>query len=421
MKKQIYVNYFWNLIITIAATFLAIIIPLKIVLGIGISDVYNSYSIIIKIIFACDIIYNILSYKYFKNEFDFEQKYQIVNYLKSWFIIDFIALSALFFPGTVFHIELLGMLKLIKVIDYMHHLKEREVKFTNELTLVFFVYWILNFAHWISCGWLALRGFDYNYDIVTNYIRSIYWCITTLTTIGYGDITPTNNAQMIYTMFVQLLGVGVFGYLIGNIANIVSQKDPAKVNYLKNLEKLSALIKYRKIPPVLQNKLRDYYTYVWKQRLGYNELAVLEGLPVSLKTELSFSLKKDVLEKIPLFNDASSEFIKEIVLHLFPVIVTPGDYVFKAGDEGQDMYFVISGELMVLNKEEHQIIAYLHDSDYFGEIALFKNIPRTATIKAITYCDLYTLKKKQFDYTMSKFPDIAKKIEQKVNLMESSN
>ncbi|MFH0734738.1 MAG: cyclic nucleotide-binding domain-containing protein [bacterium] len=421
MKKQIYINYFWNLIITVAATFLAVILPLKIVLESSFANFYDEYVFYIKIIFACDIIYNIIKYKYFKREFDFEQQYLVVNYIKTWFVLDFITLLVLVFHVSIFHLELLGLLKLIKVIDYMHHLKEREVKFTNELTLVFFIYWIANFAHWISCFWLALKGFNYNYDVTTNYIRSIYWCITTLTTIGYGDITPTNNAQMIFTMFVQLLGAGVFGYLIGSIAIIVSKKDPAKVNYLKNMDKLSTLIKYRKIPPVLQNKMREYYTYVWKQRLGYNETLILEGLPASLKTDLSFNLKKDVLEKIPLFNEAPDEFIKEIAQHIFPVVVMPGDYVFKTDEEGHEMYFVLSGELMILDKEEKQIIANLREGDYFGEIALFKNIPRTATVKAIKYCDLYTLKKKQFDYTLLKFPDIAKKIEQKVNGIENNN
>ena len=86
--------------------------------------------------------------------------------------------------------------------------------------------------------------------------------------------------------------------------------------------------------------------------MGYDESDFLKGLPQSLQSEVSLHLKKEIIEKIPLFKDADPNFVKEISLHLKPVVLIPGDCVFVEGDVGNEMYFVVKGELEVLNKKE---------------------------------------------------------------------
>ena len=97
--------------------------------------------------------------------------------------------------------------------------------------LVFFL--LLIFAiHWMACGWVKLGGINTDIDMVmTTYIKSIYWVITTMTTVGYGDITPTSNIQLIYAIFVMILGVGTYGYIIANIANLLGNIDTARIDF----------------------------------------------------------------------------------------------------------------------------------------------------------------------------------------------
>ena len=45
----------------------------------------------------------------------------------------------------------------------------------------------------------------------------LYWTMTTMTTIGYGDVTPKSWQESLITIFVELVGASVFGYMIGNI------------------------------------------------------------------------------------------------------------------------------------------------------------------------------------------------------------
>ncbi|GMI67747.1 K+ transporter 1 [Hibiscus trionum] len=53
------------------------------------------------------------------------------------------------------------------------------------------------------------------------YVTSIYWSITTLTTVGYGDLHTVNTHEMIFDTFYMLFNLGLTTYLIGNMTNLV--------------------------------------------------------------------------------------------------------------------------------------------------------------------------------------------------------
>ncbi|MGD8779476.1 MAG: cyclic nucleotide-binding domain-containing protein [Ignavibacteria bacterium] len=410
----------WNIVVTICASFSAVFIPLDFLFGLRHEFFYFFSTVFVTVVFVVDIFFSIaksinsISYLHDNNA-------GLKNYLQGWFIIDLLAAIPF---GFLFHpslLQFIRILKLAKVLHYMRIWKHEWIKYSTYFVIGFFLFWIAHLTHWISCGWLALRGYDDSLDNVTNYIKSLYWSITTLTTVGYGDITPATNLQYVYTIIVEILGVGFYGYLIGNIASILSKRNPARIKYQENLDKLSALTMIRHLPLDLSHKIREYYTYMFNSRMGYNEDAFLKDLPQSLKTEVALHLKKEVLEKIDLFKDADVDFIREIALHLKPLVYTPGDIVIRKGDEGKEMFFVVKGELAVYSDLKKEPVAVLSDGDFFGEISLFGNKPRTATIKAITYCDLYSLSKNTFDYVVAKYRDVIDKIEKKARLREPKN
>jgi voltage-gated potassium channel len=160
---------------------------------------------------------------------------------------------------------------------------------------------------------------------------------------------------------------------------------------------------------------------MWKRRLGYDETTFLQSLPENLQTEVALCLKKDVIEKVPFFRNASEEFKRDISLLLHPVFLTPGDYVFKENDAAEEMYFVVNGTLEVRDKTEKQVLRLLSDGDYFGEIALFKKQSRSATIKANTFCDVYTLDKASFEKVILKYPDFHKQLRLTIEQRENSD
>lgn len=206
-----------------------------------------------------------------------------------------------------------------------------------------------------------------------------------------------------------LTGVGVYGFIIGNVANLLSKRNPARNQFFNNLDQLKVFVNYRNIPLSLQKKISDYYTYIWKKKLGFDESVFLSGLPHGLQNEVSIHLKREILEKIPLFKGVSDNFLRDVSLHMRPIVCVPGECVFNAGDIGNEMYFVIRGKLEVVMNNES--LSVLTDGDFFGEISLFtEQKRRTATVISKSYSDLYRLDRELFEEVLRRYPKIAEHI-----------
>lgn len=325
-------------------------------------------------------------------------------------IPDVIAATPLYLLIGVTPLESIRLVKLIRVGQLQRQWRMRDVRSTNSLRLQFFVYWLAISAHWVSCGWVALEGPNPDISIGSQYLNALYWCVATLTTVGYGDVLPTTDAQKLYTTIVMLLGIGVYAFIIGNIATILTNLDPARALYLQRLERIDAFMRYRRLPRRLRHRIRSYYQYLWIHRVGYDESEVLRKLPPHLRTEVAMYLKKDLIENVPLFQGTSNAFVREIALEMHAAVFMPGDWIMRAGARGRQMYFISQGEVEVLAPDGKTVFCTLSEGDYFGEIALFFERPRTASVRALTYCDLYSLDKATFERILEEYPTIAKEV-----------
>jgi len=342
------------------------------------------------------------------------------RYFRSYFAVDVIAAIPFFMvlslspnPAILKLAYLLNLLRLIKLFRIKRSITRiRNSKRLNPsfMRMSLLIFWILIAAHLISCAWIQVAGNPDALSRISLYIRSFYWTVTTLTTIGYGDITPTSNIETIFVIIIELIGAGMYGFIIGNIANIIANIDIAKTQFQEKMEKVSTFLKYKNIPQDLKLKISDYYEYLWESRRGYDESSILQDLPKPLKTSVSLFLNRRIIQKVPIFKGASEEFIKEIILNLQPVVFTPGDYVVIKGEIGYEMYFISHGSVDVVSEDESIVYATLGAGSFFGEIALLLSAPRNATIKAKEYCDCYSLDKDTFDQILVRFPDFAENI-----------
>jgi len=301
-------------------------------------------------------------------------------------------------------LSLLALLKLLHVTMFIGLWRQQLLKRGNWLRLAMFSYWLAILIHLTACGWINIRYAKPITDADHVYMESIYWSVTTLTTTGYGDITPDSPDQMKYAIAIMLIGFVTMGYLIGNIAGILNWSDPLRTQYANALEQVTAFMQYHSLPGDLNHRIVDYFSYMWQQRAGFNEAEILNSLPAGIRTEIALHLKKDVIQRVDFFREASDTFIREIANEMRPLVVTPGEHVFHSGDPASNMYFVSRGQLEVLDRSG-KVIGTLSDGEFFGEMALLEGRRRMGGVRALDYCELYELTAESFNRIVEAHPD----------------
>lgn len=267
--------------------------------------------------------------------------------------------------------------------------------------------------HALSCGWVWLGSGTAgpHEDKFFEYGRAVYWAFTTLSTVGYGDISGKTLPQMFYCNFTMVIGVAFFGYVLSNVASILARLDAARESHLALLDKVESFMRYNEVPVGLRSKIRAYYRYLWESHRGYDDSQILNNLPHKLRGEVSLFLNAEMIEKVPLLKGAEQDLVQDIVLQLKLLVVVPGERIFQVGDVGESMFFIHRGSVDIISREG-KIVATLQPGSFFGEMALLTTNPRNATVRAADYCDLFVLERKVFESVLSRYPTFEKHVKQ---------
>jgi hypothetical protein len=342
------------------------------------------------------------------------------GYLKSWFTVDLVAafpfeLLLLVIirhvptgpsPMTTLYLMLqaLTLVKLFKAGRIFQELEESIGIIPSVRRLILFGYWLSAAIHLMALGWIVIGASESSRPHIDQYIRAFYWVTTTVATIGYGDYGPDHNSnlQVVYTIFVEIIGVGMFSYIIANVSSLISNLDIARSAYQQRLDEVNAYLRAQRIPTDLQERVRDYYSYMWEKQRGISASTVLDDIPRGLTQEILMFLNRDVVNRVDLFRGADDLFLRESVQLLRPMVFLPGEYIIRQGEFGDCMYFLTSGEVRILIGENE--VARLGPGSPFGETALVENLHRNASVISISYSTGYQLMKGDFDSLRRKYP-----------------
>jgi MFS family permease len=102
----------------------------------------------------------------------------------------------------------------------------------------------------------------------------------------------------------------------------------------------------------------------------------------------------ELLRAIPIFSPLSPPVIEQLASRLVPIQARAGDEIIRRGDHGDRFYVIGSGEVEVLLDGEPP--RREGPGSYFGEIALLRDVPRTATVRAATDVELFALDRDDF-------------------------
>ncbi|MDA0987220.1 MAG: cyclic nucleotide-binding domain-containing protein [Bacteroidetes bacterium] len=120
------------------------------------------------------------------------------------------------------------------------------------------------------------------------------------------------------------------------------------------------------------------------------------------KKKESFSRILKLLSKSEVIRSLPAEEMEEFIDHLHEVKFTKDHIIFNKGDEGGSLYIIEEGEIVISNPTDNIILSTLKKGNIFGEMAIVKGEPRSATAIAGTEVALLEMSKNNFDHILHK-------------------
>ena len=308
----------------------------------------------------------------------------IINYLRGWFVFDF-------FEGIPFYTLLnihekkcneisfhyiydvdlyklsysVLIIKIFKIFKTFNHNKAMDKiidflnnnEFFNVWNVVFFTLLItLSLLHFCSCififlgkifypGWIVLKDIQ-NQSFSYIYITAFYYVMTTLTTVGYGDISVLTAQERFYQIIVLLVGTCAYSWILTFISNYIKKMHERYIDFENKVKILSEIrISYPLLKNDLYEKIIRYLKYN-KSENKYNVDYILDSLPLSLKNNVIIDMYKPIIKNFQFFKSfQNSDFFVKVVTSLKPVLCMKDDILIQEGDVIEDIIFIKKGVL----------------------------------------------------------------------------
>ena len=122
----------------------------------------------------------------------------------------------------------------------------------------------------------------------------------------------------------------------------------------------------------------------------------------------SHDAKTDSLRRSPLFADLSKDELEHLAKRTEDLEVPEGKILCREGETAQEFFVIIDGEVEVTKGGTR--LRTLGEGDFFGEIGLFEDVPRTATVTATTPLRFFVLTRQSFWGMVDSIPDVERKI-----------
>lgn len=247
---------------------------------------------------------------------------------------------------------------------------------------------------------------------------------TTITTVGFGDISGGTNEERIFCIFLMILGVLAFTFTTSSLSTLITNMDSRNAKLKTRISQLNALNSKYNLSLRLYHKIEKVLKFDHSKSETF-EISFLNDVPQRLKVELSFCMYRKYIEKLPFFQEKNGHFIAFVCPTLTPQFVSEKDIIYKEGDPVNEIYFLLSGRVgMVLNVEAKQhVFMYIEEGHYFGEIDLLNQTTvhsgskhnkydkkRKFTTVAMEKSELLLWSKKNMYLADSEFDDVIRNI-----------
>ncbi|KAL0422273.1 UNVERIFIED_CONTAM: Potassium channel AKT2/3 [Sesamum latifolium] len=230
-------------------------------------------------------------------------------------------------------------------------------------------------------------------SLLIRYISALYWSITTMTTVGYGDIHAVNALEMGFIIFYMLFNLGLTAYIIGNMTNLVVEGTRRTMEFRNSIEAASSFVSRNRLPPRLKEQILAYMCLRFKAE-SLNQQQLIEQLPKTICKSIQQHLFLPTVKKVYLFKGVSMEILMLLVADMKAEYIPPREDVIIQNEAPDDIYIIVSGEVEMIDceMEKENVVWALNAGDMFGEVGAFCSMPQSFTYRTKTLSQLLRLK-----------------------------
>ncbi|KAM9817158.1 potassium/sodium hyperpolarization-activated cyclic nucleotide-gated channel 3 [Neosynchiropus ocellatus] len=363
-----------------------------------------------------------------------------IKYLRSWFVVDFISSIPVDYIFLIVEtridsdfyktaralrivrftkiLSLLRLLRLSRLIRYIHQWEEI-FHMTYDLAsamvrIVNLIGMMLLLCHWDGCLQFLvpmLQDFPADCWVSKNkmvndtwgqqYSYALFKAMSHMLCIGYGMYPPVGMTDVWLTILSMIVGATCYAMFVGHATALIQSLDSSRRQYQEKYKQVEQYMSFHKLPADMRQRIHDYYEHRYQGKM-FDEESILGELNEPLREEIiNFNCRK-LVASMPLFANADPNFVTSMLTKLKFEVFQPGDYIIREGTIGKKMYFIQHGVVSVLTKGSKE--TKLSDGSYFGEICLLTRGRRTASVRADTYCRLYSLSVDNFNEVLEEYP-----------------
>ncbi|XP_013879260.1 potassium voltage-gated channel subfamily H member 2 isoform X2 [Austrofundulus limnaeus] len=397
----------------------------------------NVVDLIVDIMFIIDILINFRTTYVNSNDEVVSHPVRIaVHYFKGWFLIDMVAaipFDLLIYRNGEETTTLIGLLKtarLLRLVRVARKLDRYSEYGAAVLFLLMCTFALI--AHWLACIWYAIGNVERNGSIgwlhtlgeqlgkqfndtikgsgpsiKDKYVTALYFTFSSLTSVGFGNVSPNTNSEKIFSICVMLIGSLMYASIFGNVSAIIQRLYSGTARYHTQMLRVREFIRFHQIPNPLRQRLEEYFQHAWSYTNGIDMNAVLKGFPECLQADICLHLNRTLLQNCKAFKGSTKGCLRALAMKFKTTHAPPGDTLVHAGDVLTALYFISRGSIEILRGDV--VVAILGKNDIFGEpINLYSRPGKSnADVRALTYCDLHKILREDVLEVLDMYPEFA--------------
>ena len=234
------------------------------------------------------------------------------------------------------------------------------------------------------------------------YIDAMYFVMATLTSIGYGDITPKNVSEKWYCYILMYCTAFVYAYVIGVFADMVASRRMDRNAFDMKMRQVFEFLHHCECPDELLDKSREFYNHRFPRKTVFDEQQIYDELPPKITRALVLHRFESAVHSVPFFRKATDECVAGICREFRTMPAQAGDSILKKGEHNHELIVLEHGQAV------GDGMTY-NPGSFFGEMEFLGLTPGSVcqtTITAVTDCDLYTLKFGDIGHVLLEFPEM---------------